>query len=372
MSMIITRETGMNNVQPIVCHEFGEQVGTGILLSEYPVTVKYHSVSMEDATENWHTPTLIVYSSADGQTPVPLGTTVCVSEKGGNGYKNYCTTRSDAYGIKEMARAYQYESQHLAKGETWADWMEKNKQGVDCSIMAVRYGRDVLVRLENAGVVVLATVLLPDDVKDDVYITLTGEHCTMSDFSAQWDEEPIGEGAIPSVYDESELLEQEEGDLPNIDCSGWWMAHSEGIEITEKMKTITFTSTSFPQAKENWDSPIAVLFSSLDKSVNGVAYREYSVTRANGKGWKENAEVYTNEITIADSWESWGDWLDANKEGMKYTITAVRKRDIVILTISGGGVSVTSYTDIPPSEVLPMCVALSGELCVLTGIRIEE
>lgn len=350
----------------VSCREFGEQYTQGILLTEYPLTITYQNVSMADADKNWHTPSVVLYSSDDG-TVTGQG-----EEESPNHYREYCVTRSDSYGIQSLAEAYQYESQHLGEWSNWEDWLEKNKSGTVCTVMAVRYRQYAMIRMENAGVVVSATVTLPESAGENVYFALTGERCRLSDFMPNRDSEPIGEGAIMPVMLERLVMERLEGDLPNLDCQGWWTAHSEGIEITEEPMTITFDSISYPQAKESWHAPLLVLFSALDKSVNGIAYTEYSVTRSDGYGWKESADDFSREEEFAEDWKSWEDWLSKNKEGVKCTVTAVRRQDTILLTQENSGVKVNSYVDIPVSIGLPVCLALSGELCFISNIKIKK
>lgn len=353
-------------MEMVSCREFGEQYTRGILLTEYPLTIMYQNVSMADADKNWHTPSVVLYSSDDGRA-VEQGSTGL-----SNHYREYCTTRSDAYGMKSLAEAYQYESQHLSDWNSWEEWLEKNKRGTTCTVMAVRYRQYVRIRLENAGVVVSATVTLPEHAGENVYFALTGERCTLSDFVPMRDTEPIGEGAIIPVSVQKSTILKTEGDFPNLDCPGWWTAHSEGIEITEEPIVITYDSISYQQAKESWHTPFIVLFSALDRNVNGVAYTEYSVTRSDAYGWKENADDFSYEADFSDEWSSWEEWLSANKKGVKCSLTAVRNGDTIILTQENGGVMVTSYMDIPRSTALPVCFALSGELCSISNIKKAE
>ncbi len=357
------KDKDLMGMEMVSCREFGEQYTQGILLTDYPVTITYQNVSMADADKNWHTPSVVLYSSDDGKVDGQRGMVLA------NHYKEYCITRSDAYGIKGLAEAYQYESQHLSEWNTWEEWIAKNKEGTICNVMAVRYEKYVMIRLENAGVVVSATVTLPEDAGKNVYFALTGERCTLSDFVPMWDAEPIGEGAITPVSVKKPVMPQTQGDFPNLDCPGWWTNHSDGIEIKEQPITLNFNSVSYQQAKEGWHTPFVVLFSALDKSVNGVAYTEYSVTRSDAYGWKENADDFSFEAEFSDDWTSWEDWLAANKKGVKCSVTAVREGDTITLKQENCGVIVTTYMVVPSSTDLPVCFALSGELCTISNIR---
>lgn len=353
------KDVEIANFGAISNKEFGEQYSEGILLTDYPLTISYNNVSMEDADKNWHTPSVVLFSSEDGRV-------------GGRGYKEYCLTRSDAYGIRTMADAYQYESQHLSEWNTWEEWIDRNKKGTKCNVMAVRYKQYVMIRLENSGVVISSTTTLPEDAGENIYFAFTGEHCTLSDFVPMRDSEPIGEGAITPASLEKPILPEANGDIPNLDCPGWWTAHTEGIQITKDPVHITFDSVSYKQAKENWHTPFIVLFSALDKEVNGIAYTEYSVTRSDAYGWKEKADTFSCEAEFSADWTSWEDWLRANKRGVKCSVTAVREDDTIILTQENSGVLVTTYMDVPLDSTLPICLSISGELCSIGNIQVNR
>ena len=361
MSDEITKnKLDMNEVS---CQGFREHCSEGFLLTDYPILLTYHNVTMEDADQNWDTPSILLYTSDDGSAQ---------GDMEANHYKEFCLTRSDAYGIKGLAKEYQYDSYRMGEWASWEDWLEKNKKGVDCHVMAVRCKQYVMLRMEIEGVIITARTTLPKDAGEDIYIAVTGEKCTISDFDFHLDVEPVEEAAIAPVVLKKPKVKQKKGDLPNLDCPGWWLAHTEGIPITEEPLHITFHSISYPEARENWNTPIVILFSALDKVVNGILYTEYSVTRSDAYGWGENAETFKCETQFADEWSSWEEWLDDNKKGADCTVTAVRDVDTIIVTQENHGITVTTYMDIPLDTTLPVCLALSGELCSISNIRIKR
>lgn len=364
MSDEITKNILDMNEDEVTCQGFKEHCSKGFLLTEYPVLLSYHNVSMEDADQNWDTPSIILYTSDDGSAEGDLEE---------NHYREFCLTRSDAYGIKGLAKEYQYDSYRISQWTSWEEWLEKNKKGVVSHVMAVRCKQYVMIRMEIEGVIITArTTLSKTDAESDIYLAVTGEKCTISDFSSVLDVEPVEEAAIAPVVLKKPKVKQKKGDLPNLDCPGWWLAHTEGIPITEEPLHITYYSISYPEARENWNTPIVILFSALDKLVNGVIYTEYSVTRSDAYGWGENADTFTCEAQYADEWNSWEEWLEDNKKGVECTVTAVRDVNTIIVTQENCGVTVTTYMDIPIGTVLPVCLALSGELCSISNIRIKR
>lgn len=360
MSDEITKEIA--DIKEVICHEFREQYSPGVLLTDYPILLTYHNVSMSEADQNWDTPSIILYTSDDGKIEEDAST---------NNYKEFCLTRSDAYGIKDLAKEYQYDSYRVDEWVSWEDWLEKNKQGVLCNVMAVRCKQYVMLRVEVEGVITTARITLPKDAGENIYMAITGEKCTISEFHAALDVEPVEEAAVAPIVLKRPVVKQKTGDLPNLDCPGWWLAHTEGIPITSDSVHITFHSISYPDARENWNTPIVVLFSALDKLVNGILYEEYSVTRSDAYGWRESADTYTYEAQYADDWTSWEEWLEKNKEGVDCSVTAVREADTIIVTQENQGVTVITYMDIPIGTNLPVCLALSGDLCSISNIRIQ-
>lgn len=350
----------------VVCRGFGEEYSESYRLKEYPLFLTYKNETMEQVDKNWFTPSAIVFSSLDGK---PAGQK---EEAPANRYTEYSVTRSDAYGIKQEAAEYQYESQHLKEWENWENWLEKNKATVECSIMAVRVGRYVLVRMENTGVVVVSTTTLPEEKKNsDIYLTVTGENCSMWDFKDQLEYEAVEEAAIKPVQLTKYYTETKTGDIPNLDCFGWWTTHSDGIEVTEKPVCITFNTISYQQAKESWHTPLIVVFSAFDKLVNGVLYDEYAVIRSDAYAWNAGAGALETETAVESKWTSWDQWLQDNKNGVKASVTAVRQENTILITLENDGVTIETQVQIPMEKNLPVCLSLSGELCYISNIRIK-
>lgn len=364
MDILLTRAI---NKEPIASMVFRQKQTLGIPLSTYPVHVTFKNVTSQGATSNWHTPSAIIYTSDDGKA-APIGF------KATNNYTQHSTTRSDAYAIKEVCEDFIYENFHMPEWESWELWLDQNKAGCDCSVTAVRDHQYVLVRLENCGIITTSTTTLPAEYADkEVYLSITGEACTMSDFKIENEIDPIDEGTITPVKIRNTTMSQEEGDIPNLDCIGWWTAHSYGVPIGEDPVKITYNTISYQQARENFHTPLVVVFSALDQNVGGIAYKEFCVTRSDGFGWNLNADSYTFETTFDDDWKDWGEWLATNKKGVSdCEITAHREDDTIIIIQKNSGVTVKSVIQIPPTHSLPVCLSLSGELCTICNVRIEN
>ena len=382
MSDVVIEDT--LTLADMICKGKREKYTQGIRITEYPMIITYQNQSMPDAEKNWHTPAVILYSSDDGQVDVRgadlMGTDS--SEKAeraeeakkyhsASHYVEYSSTRSDAYGIKSAAEDYQYESQRTPEWKSWKNWMTANKEGTACTVTAVRYEQYVMIRMENAGIVVSTITTLPKGTRD-VYFALSGEKCIMTQFKLTREKEAIEAGTIEPVVVQKPNMPDVSGDIPNLDCAGWWTAHTEGIEINEEPVRVTYDSISYSQAKENWHTPLVVVFSSLDKLVNGVLYKEYSVIRSDAYGWGVDGIGYSSKVIYPERWSSWREWLEDNKAGIHGSITAFRNDNTVIVRQNNNGVIVTSSIQIPTDRELPICFALSGELCAISNIRITR
>ncbi len=365
----MTDKEWMENLKDmdLTCIVFRQEQTPGILLTPYPVTVTYHNESMVGADKNWYTPSAVLYSSDDGEITMQGA----LNE---NHYIQHSTTRSDAYGIKEIAADYMYESYHLPEWNTWEEWMHLNCEGTTCTITAVRYDQYILVRMENAGIVISSTTTLGEEYRDkDVFLSVTGECCVLSDFTIKREPDAIEEGTItPVKYRKTDLTEIV-GDIPNVDCVGWWTAHSDGIEIGEEPIRIKYNTISYQQAVENWHTPLMVFFSSLNQSVGGMIYNEFCVVRTDGYGWNIGADALEFSSEFQESGVDYPTWLSKNKSGVRdCEIEVVRIDDTVIVTNVNSGLKVKASIRIPLSNALPVCLSLSGELCTISNIRIER
>lgn len=353
-------------IESVDCNDWWKAHSCGIELTEYPVTITYRNVSKPQADKNWHSPAAVLFTSDDSLVwPGAI-------ENSPNHYREYSIIRSDAYGWKTDAKSFQYESQYSSKWTNWENWLEQNRQGSICTVTAVRYGKYALIRMENAGLIVHATTTLPDNAGEKLYFAMTGEQCSLTDFLLIRESEAIGPGTIDPATDKTSFLASARGDIPNVDCSGWWTAHSDGIVVDETPVHITYHSVSYPHAKETWHAPLVVLYSSLDGLVNGVAYTEFSVTRSDSYGWISDGSGYAAKDDHTDAFTDWESWLDKNKAGVTCTLTAYRKGDKIVIEHENSGLMVTSNTLIPFGTVLPIYVALSGELCSISDIHVRH
>ena len=161
-----------------------------------------------------------------------------------------------------------------------------------------------------------------------------------------------------------------------LDCSGWWTAHTDGIEITADGVEVTFTSTTYEDAANNWNAPIYVVYTSADASIKEAGtegYTEYFVCRADMYGWLGAANTndgmgdgFTWERTAEPDWDN---WLTNLKAGVSGSLKATKGNGnvTVVFTVNGA-----TSTTVIPTDSDKVYVALSGEMCKLTNIKLVD
>ena len=170
----------------------------------------------------------------------------------------------------------------------------------------------------------------------------------------------------------------------DVDCTGWWAAHSAGTEITTEGVEIDFHTQSYDNATNNWNTPIYVLYSGDEAKVNGAGYKEYFVARSDAYGWTPTSNTGPEENdnvgkgidkfkSEGNAWEvsgvdgiDWASWLTANKSGVDCKIKATRNGNNVVVEFTNNGV--TSKATIPVEDGKKAYLSVSGELCKITNL----
>ena len=137
----------------------------GIQVTESGITLTFKNVTNASATDNYFTPVYITYT---GDEP----------KVGGKGYSEYGAMRSDNYGWGSN-----FWTSNTAPDDAagWAKWLEKNKNeaGADYKVSAKLEGDSILMEIDAAGVITYAISSV--DAKKPVYLSLTGQGCTLKD-----------------------------------------------------------------------------------------------------------------------------------------------------------------------------------------------
>lgn len=128
----------------------------------------FHSMSLPSASLIWHCPYFCIFSSKNGRVD-------------GEDYHEYLLLKMDG---ENWESAEQVENEvHVEQTgdfEGWKNWMEKNKQGIDCNVKLRREGNMVFLRTQNLGISLNSISTIRDGAKD-LYVALTGDQCALSD-----------------------------------------------------------------------------------------------------------------------------------------------------------------------------------------------
>ena len=235
-------------------------------------------------------------------------------------------------------------------------------------IEAVKYKDHALVKIfgrEGSSEFIIA---LPDSTRY-VYIGLTGEHCRISDVRIVKSEEKIPANYIPRIAEEISYINVPAGDIPNVQVDGYRSESTHGIPIKDGMN-ITFHTVSLPTARLVWHCPSYVIFTSDDGMVYGDNYKEFSLVRLDGENWEAEDAAENKLLVNRQDFEGWDSWKKFNKNGYDCSVSFNRDGNKITSSTENDGISIKNSTHIKadPPEIY---VALSGDQCALTNIRIS-
>jgi len=245
------------------------------------------------------------------------------------------------------------------------------KQYVSYSAEASRVKDHVLIRVSGRGRVTECIIALPDSARFS-YLSLTGEHCMISNIRVRREDTDVDEGSIPRIAEEVSYIRGcPQGDIPNLQIDGWRSHMTKGIPVTDSMK-LTFHARSLPTARLIWHCPFISLFTSEDGSADGAGFREFLLLRLDGENWDSDDHA-ENDVRIDHTrdFPGWNAWKETNKNGMDCTVNIRRDGNRITMETNNLGITIDSTTTIM-DQVREIYVGLTGDQCTLTNIRIEQ
>lgn len=238
-------------------------------------------------------------------------------------------------------------------------------------IEAVRYRDHAMIRISDGKQTVQSIIAFPDSTRFS-YLSLTGEHCTISSIHVDQDLGTVAEDYIPRIAEEISYIKGcPQGDIPNIQIDAWRSDATQGIPVTDDME-ISFHTQSLPMARLIWHCPFVTVFTSKDGRVGGEGYREFLLMRLDGENWESDAHVANMvEISHTGAFVGWNTWKEKNREGLDCRVSIQRAGNIITMTTENLGIMIDSVTTVK-DEVEELYVALTGDQCALTNIRIKR
>lgn len=337
----------------LLVEEHREEVSEGIQLSSFVTSINL-KVSAGKAAGYAPRASLILFDSLDG------------------------LFHADERGIKELVY---YEYGEIMFGGQFVNAGARKIEAGPCDekgpalsageyrIEAVRVKDHARVRIYGADSPREYIIALPDSSRY-AYIGLTGEHCLISDVKVDKAAEVTGEDEIPRIAPRISFIDAPAGDIPNVQVDGYRTESTKGIPVRDGM-TISFHCKSLPTARLVWHCPSYVVFTSDDGTVGGRNYREFSLVRLDGENWESGNAVENELLVDKQDFNGWDAWKRYNKAGYDCSVSFSREGNTIISQTKNAGISIRNITTIK-TKAAEVYVALSGDQCALTNIRISH
>ena len=239
------------------------------------------------------------------------------------------------------------------------------------TIEAVRIRDHALVRIKGGDNKSFETIVALPDSSRFVYLSLTGEHCLLTDIEIIKSETEVPENYIPRIAEEISYINGPEGDLPNVQMDGYRTDSTKGILLKDKL-TVSFHTMSLPTARLVWHCPFVSIFASDDGTIGGKNFRELTLMRLDGECWEGDPVCsMALKVTKTSDFKDWNYWKEYNHNGYDVTVSIVREGNEIKTTTTNGGISINATT-ILNSEIGPIYIALTGDQCAVTNIKIRN
>lgn len=343
------------------CEEIFHECTTGIPVTQKKTRIQFYSKPDEGLPESDCLPVLVMFDALDAR--------IHEDEAGKKDllYFEYARIMFDGRIICEGARKAVTRENPM---DTRTD-PARRKQYVSYSVEATRVKDHVLIRISGRDRDIACIIALPDNSRF-TYLSLTGEHCMISNIRVNPEDMDVDDGYIPRIAEEINYIRGcPEGDLPNLQIDGWRTQTTQGIPVTDGLK-LTFHTQSLPTARLIWHCPFITLFTSENGNVDGAGFREFLLLRLDGENWESDKHA-ENEVHIDHTrdFPGWNVWKETNKNGMDCTVTIRRDGNRVTMETANLGIVIDTATTIMDS-VSGIFVALTGDQCILTDIRIKQ
>lgn len=345
--------------EQLECDEYRTDIQKGILIENVYTDISFKFSENKKKDDEFSTPSLIIYDSFDGRVHDDKKTIKAFH------YLEYGEIWFDGNVVCTAAR-------NMTSKEITLDDNRKDTDQIDQNIFRIRAGRyedHVRIIVSEAYGAHEVTIALQDSSKY-AYIGITGEHCILSEFMIEKTDTEVGDSDIERIASKISYLNRLEGDLPNLQIDKTRSKNTQGIALKKDLNFI-FHTMSLPSASLVWNCPYILIYSSDDNTVNGANYREYALIKLNGETDREK-EFAENTIQIqkTERFKDWDKWLEKNREGFECEVEIERKGNRIETYTEAAGLNLRNVTVLKetPKQI---CVALTGDQCVLTDIRVR-
>ncbi len=335
---------------------YKDTVSDGLQITNEIMKISFTSVVADNAVPKNSLPSLIVFDSFDG------------------------TVHTDERKIRNL--------HYLEFGELWVDGNYistkarnmkvyiKNNEGVTVDletpvhyeVTAVRFKDHVRINISCPDKTIETTIALPESARN-VYFALAGEHCLVTNIQVENTGELIDEKYIPRICRAVDIINLEDGDIPNVQIDEYRSLTTQSVQVNDGMRLL-FHAKSLPESDQVSCCPYILLYSSDDGKPDGKNYKEYACIRLDGDDVTKVPEQRTlNDLFVQrkNDFIGWDAWKQYNRKGYECEVSFRRRRNTIMFTTENAGVSIKCITPVPKEkEVL---VALTGDRCALMDIR---
>ncbi|MCR5304262.1 MAG: HD-GYP domain-containing protein [Lachnospiraceae bacterium] len=356
---------GVNTTADVIrCDSIYNECSEGYAVFNKPVHINFCSQPDDNVPADSSLPTLILFDSLDGK--------VHPGEENNKNllYHEYARIRVDGFVTEGGVRKTETVLSDGSPDFEWNDFGE-TEDGQRYEVSALRYKDHAMVKIRDEEKTITVILAMPDTSRY-LYISVSGENCSIHNIIVKNEEIEAKHDAIPRIAEEiSFIKDRPRGDIPNVQVDNWCSEMSEAVRLDRGM-TLRFHAQSLPTARLVWNCPYVNLFSSEDGTVNGNEYRQYILFRFDGENWNSD-EHADNKMTVerSEDFAGWNEWIEQNKEGMDCRVDIRRDGNRVTMTTVNRGLSVSSVTVIL-DDVKDLYIALTGDQCAITDIHVSS
>ncbi len=238
-------------------------------------------------------------------------------------------------------------------------------------ITAGHYEDHINMHIKNGSRLMDVVIALPDSSRY-AYMAITGENCRVYDIDVEKTDILMEEADIKRIAPRQDYTDRLEGDIPNIQILGTRAVSTDGFLLKDFLR-LTFRTMTLPSSDFVWNCPYIILFTSRDGKVGGDGYKEYSLVKLNGES-NDGGDFADNKIEVSkdNGFRNWDKWMEDNQKGLECEAVITRKGKTIIINVEDSGVSIKNTTVIKDDLQGGLYIALTGDLCVLTDIRIRN
>ena len=346
----------------ISCDTYRSAFTKGILVEDTISVITFKAEEMKESDSGFCAPSVIVFDSYDGRIHDDRKTIDAFR------YIEYAELWFDGNTVSTGARDMKSETRDIEDGlAAFSD--TENTSGSTYEITVGRFEDHVKIIMTGAGKIVETVIALPDSSKY-AYVSITGEHCNISDIKTDRTDKRVLENDIARIVPPVSYIDRMVGDVPNIQVNRTRSVSTDGVPVRDGMR-IVFHGMSLPSAHLVWHCPYIVLFSSQNGKVGGPGYKEYALIKMNGEN--ECTDVFATNSAQIDrtvDFKNWDEWKKINKEGLDIEVNISVGKDTIKVETSDAGINIVNTTKIKES-VDTVYVAITGDQCAVTDIRIR-